>query len=173
MHRRLALGLVLVVIFAMTGRVSLAEFDLRLPDGPVLLRVSGDIAVTNAGDEAHFDWQMLEDLGFETISTRTVWTNGLQEFTGVPLVRLLMALGVSGAGEMTARAVNDYHIDIPFSDAVEGGPIIAMLRNGEPMSLRDKGPLWVIYPYDSDPAYRNQVIYARSIWQLLSIEVGS
>jgi hypothetical protein len=34
------------------------------------------------------------------------------------------------------------------------------------MSLREKGPLWVIYPYDSDPAYRTEETYSRSIWQL-------
>jgi hypothetical protein len=38
------------------------------------------------------------------------------------------------------------------------------------MSVRDKGPLWVIYPYDSDD-YRSEVIYSRSIWQLDRLEV--
>lgn len=38
------------------------------------------------------------------------------------------------------------------------------------MSVRDKGPLWVIYPYDSDPALQSEVTYARSIWQLVRIE---
>jgi len=32
--------------------------------------------------------------------------------------------------------------------------------------LREKGPLWVIYPYDSDAKFRTEVIYSRSIWQL-------
>jgi hypothetical protein len=39
------------------------------------------------------------------------------------------------------------------------------------MSVRDKGPLWVIYPYDAVPEYKSERIYARSIWQLVSIEV--
>ena len=43
--------------------------------------------------------------------------------------------------------------------------------NGEIMSLRDKGPLWVIYPYDQNAAYRSEVTYSRSIWQLDRIEV--
>jgi len=34
------------------------------------------------------------------------------------------------------------------------------------MSVREKGPLWVIYPYDSDAKFRTEVIYSRSIWQL-------
>ena len=39
------------------------------------------------------------------------------------------------------------------------------------MTLRDKGPLWLVYPYDADTAYQSEVIYARSVWQLDRIEV--
>ena len=58
-----------------------------------------------------------------------------------------------------------------MSDAVEGGPIIAYYTNGEEMSRRDKGPLWVVYPYDSDIAYQTELVYSRSIWQLDRISV--
>jgi hypothetical protein len=40
-----------------------------------------------------------------------------------------------------------------------------------PMSVRDKGPLWVVYPFDDVPAYQSETIYSRSIWQLDRIEV--
>ena len=72
---------------------------------------------------------------------------------------------------LRATAINDYTVEIPVSDAVEGGPIIAYSVDGKPMSVRDKGPLWVIYPYDSGAQYRSEVIYSRSIWQLDRIEV--
>jgi hypothetical protein len=39
------------------------------------------------------------------------------------------------------------------------------------MSLREKGPLWIIYPFDSSPEYQTELIYSRSIWQLNRIEV--
>jgi hypothetical protein len=65
-----------------------------------------------------------------------------------------------------ATAINDYTVEIPMSDAVEGGPIIAYLMDGNEMSIRDKGPLWVIYPYDSDADFRSEVVFTRSIWQL-------
>ena len=38
------------------------------------------------------------------------------------------------------------------------------------MSRRDKGPLWVIYPYHDNIDYRSETIYSRSIWQLDRIE---
>jgi hypothetical protein len=36
--------------------------------------------------------------------------------------------------------------------------------------VRDKGPLWLVYPYDSVSAYQTEVIYARSIWQVKQME---
>jgi hypothetical protein len=144
---------------------------LAPPQDEVLLTVSGAIAETNTeAGEAVFDRAMLEALDPVIIETSTIWTDGVQRFRGVPLVTLLDRLGAEGT-ILRALALNDYAIEIPVSDAVEGGPIIAFERNDEPMSVRDKGPLWVIYPYDVVPEYKSERIYARSIWQLVSIEV--
>lgn len=150
--------------------VGAAAQDLPIPQGETLLSVTGRIAVTNVGDSARFDREMLEALGAERFETTTIWTDGVQSFTGVPLVTLLSELGAEGE-TLRATALNDYAIEIPVSDAVEGGPIIAYRQNGSPMSVREKGPLWVVYPYDSASAYQSEQIYARSIWQLVSIEV--
>ena len=62
--------------------------------------------------------------------------------------------------------MNDYAVDIPIGDARDGGPIIAYEIDGKPMSVREKGPLWIVYPYDSKTEYRTETIYSRSIWQL-------
>jgi len=42
--------------------------------------------------------------------------------------------------------------------------------NGEPISRREKGPYWLVYPYDVDAKYQSEVVYSKSIWQLVSIE---
>ena len=39
------------------------------------------------------------------------------------------------------------------------------------MPVRDKGPLFVVYPYDSDPELRSQKFYSRSAWQVKSLIV--
>lgn len=140
---------------------------LPRPEGEVLLTVSGAIAHTNDGDTARFDRAMLEAMEPVTIETTTIWTEGTQSFTGVPLSRLMEEVGAGGA-TLTATAINDYAVEIPGDDK---GAIIAYLNNGKAMSVRDKGPLWVIYPYDSSPDYRTEVIYSRSIWQLDRISV--
>lgn len=124
------------------------------------------------GDEViEFDREDLEMMGVVTIETETIWTEGAQTFTGVPLVELIEELEHT-SGAILASAINDYTVEIPVSDAIEGGPIIAYLNNGEAMSIRDKGPLWIVYPYDSNPDYQAEVIYSRSIWQLDRIELS-
>ena len=42
---------------------------------------------------------------------------------------------------------------------------------GAPMSVRDKGPLWIVYPYDQNTDYQSEVVFSRSIWQLNRITI--
>lgn len=149
---------------------ALAEASLAQPAGEPILTVSGAIEAKNSGDTATFDLAMLEAMTPVTIETSTIWTDGVQSFTGVSLKDLLEHLGASGT-MLAASALNDYTVEIPVSDAVEGGPILAYAMNGKALSVRDKGPLWVIYPYDAKSEYQTEVIYSRSIWQLAKIEV--
>ena len=69
------------------------------------------------------------------------------------------------------RALNDYRVDVPFDDAQRYDLIVARLLDGQPMPVRDKGPLFAVYPFDAQPELRNAVYYSRSAWQLSSIEV--
>ena len=50
-------------------------------------------------------------------------------------------------------------------------PIVALKRDGHYMEVRDKGPLFVVYPYDSAPELRSQRFYSRSPWQIARMEV--
>ena len=147
-----------------------ASADLPRPSGEVLLAVSGAITVTNSDGAALLDREMLEAMDPASFTTTTIWTDGTHSFVGVPLTVLLDRLGAEGS-LLRATAINDYTVEIPVSDAVEGGPILAYRMDDRPMSVRDKGPLWIVYPYDSAPEYRSEEIYARSIWQLNRIEV--
>ncbi|KAG1655712.1 Sensor histidine kinase AruS [Nymphon striatum] len=152
----------------MLMRLTLSTFALILAMGggsaviadeatPPLLTVTGDFAITDGGDNLVFDRAALMELPATTFETSTIWTEGVHVFTGVSLADLVAELGVE-SGQFLATAINDYTVEIPYEDAVEGGPIIAYLMDGEEMSLRDKGPLWVIYPYDSDADYRSESV---------------
>ncbi|KIC11146.1 oxidoreductase [Leisingera sp. ANG-M1] len=151
-----AAALAFAVVTACAAMVSASE------DQPVLLSVR----LADGGAPAEqYTIDDLRSLAPVTFETETIWTSGPQQFTGVPLAVLMERMGVS-SGQLEAHAVNDYSVQIPVSDAVAGGPIVAYERNGAEMSLRNKGPLWVVYPYDSNPAYRTEEVYSRSIWQL-------
>jgi hypothetical protein len=144
--------------------------DLPPLRGPVILTVSGDFERAGGG-EMQFDLQMLQALDDTSFSTSSIWTDGVHHYTGVSVQRLAAYLGIAEDALLKCAAINDYVIDVPMSDAVAGGPIIAYAMDGAPMSVRDKGPLWLLYPFDADPHYQSEVIYTRSIWQLDRIEV--
>ncbi len=138
--------------------------------GDAILTIDGQIGCASAAQAATFDLETLAALDPVTIRTSTMWTEGVHSFTGVPLARLLDAVAARGSA-VRAHAINEYAVQIPREDWIEGGPIVAYLTDGAPMTLRDKGPLWIVYPWDSRPDYKNEATYARSIWQLDRIEV--
>ena len=157
-----------LVSFALAATA--AQATLEAPGDSVVLTVSGAISVTNGDGTATFDLAMLESLGTSEVRTTTIWTEGEQVFEAVPLATILDAVGAEGS-ELRALAINDYQVSIPVADITDTAPLVAIRLNGAEMSVRDKGPLWVIYPFDSDESYRNEIAYTRSIWQLDRIEV--
>lgn len=161
------LSLMAALVFTATG--ALAEM-LDKPEGEVILTVSGNLLNTNDMDKTIFDLEMLEALPVTEFTTSTIWTEGTQTYTGVELKTFLDALDVDGTA-IDATAINDYSVEIPLTDAVEGGPILAYKTDGDYMSRRDKGPIWLIYPYDQNADYRSETVYSRSIWQLDRIHV--
>ncbi|MDV4146145.1 MULTISPECIES: molybdopterin-dependent oxidoreductase [Shimia] len=144
--------------------------EVPRPEGEVLLTVSGEIANTNAEGAAQFDMDMLMAMPATRFRTTTLWTEGVKTFKGVSLIELLEVVGVNGK-TLRATALNDYSIEIPVDSIQAGAPIVAYEMDGETMSRRQKGPLWIVYPYDSDEDFRTEVIYSRSIWQLDRIEI--
>lgn len=147
-----------------------AENRLAPPSLPVVLTVSGSIAGTNADGVAQFGLADLAALGEVEFSTSTIWTEGVVTFTGVPLSRVLDHVGATG-GTVVLTALNDYSASKPAAEVEPEAPVIAYLRDGVAMPVRDKGPLWVVYPYDASPAYQSEIVFSRSVWQLARIHV--
>lgn len=112
----------------------------------------------------------LEDMGMTMIRTSTPWNEGVPEFEGVPMQRILDEAGVTGT-TATVTALNDYSVDIPVSDFAQYGVILAIKRDGEYMPVSDQGPFFVIYPFDSDPALQAQPYHGRAVWQVKEILV--
>lgn len=143
---------------------------LPAPTGEALLTVSGAITQPNADGALVLDQALIDSLPQHEFTTSTIWTEGKATYSGVLLRDLLAVAGATGT-TVTLTALNDYQITMPAADAAEDGPILATRVDGKPMSVRDKGPVWLVYPYDENPAYRSEQTYARSIWQLNRIEI--
>ncbi len=140
------------------------------PVGNIILTITGPMAQTNMPDGAVFDLDMLQKIGAVTFATSTPWTEGVQDFTGVPLNQLLVHIGAQPTS-LKVSAINEYQIVVPASDAVDDGPILAWEQGGKLLSVREKGPLWLIYPFDSRQEYRTDKIHARAVWQVVQIDL--
>tara|TARA_R110002072_G_scaffold38138_3_gene110512 strand:- start:5183 stop:5719 length:537 start_codon:yes stop_codon:yes gene_type:complete len=144
---------------------------LKPPTGKIILTVSGAIEHRNGEGGARFDREMLEALGMHSLTVVTPWTDGANRFTG-PLVRDLLAeVGARGTS-LTATAINDYQTEIPIADSQTYPIIFAMEMNGQRLGIRDRGPLWVIYPWLDDKTLQTENYFSRSIWQLKSFVVN-
>jgi hypothetical protein len=168
-RRRLLGAITGTMALALIGAAAVAD-GLDAPEGRVILTIDGAIARTNGDGAAAFDLDMLRAMPAESFTTGSIWFDGKHEFTGVSLSTLLAAVGVQG-GEIDAVAINDYKVIMPVPAEGDPYPIVAYLMDGAEMPVREKGPLWVIYPYDSSDDYRQETIYSRSIWQLHKLTV--
>lgn len=140
------------------------------PKGEVVLTIKGGPNAAGETIDIAFDNDGLKALPVTTFETTTMWTDGVKKFEGVELKTLLSMLKVE-KGTLSATAINDYRIEIPVAEIEAGGPIVAYMMDGAPMSVRDKGPLWLVYPYDSNAKYQSEVVFSRSIWQLNRLEI--
>lgn len=110
---------------------------------------------------------------FEQVSysTATEFTDGTPEFSG-PLVRdVLASVDASGASVAVMTAANDYSIEIPMADFQKYDVILATSVDGKRLSLRDKGPIWVMYPLDNHEELQDPLYNSRLIWQIIRIEL--
>ena len=140
------------------------------PTGPVILTVTGLDTAEFPGGTFAFDLESLALLGVMQFATTSIWTDGSHVYTGLLLKNLTRALKIEGA-VLRLHALNDYAVEFPEQAATDEAPILAYQMDGQPMSVRDKGPIWVIYPYDAGPEYRTDTTFSRSIWQLDRIDV--
>jgi hypothetical protein len=117
-----------------------------------------------------FNMKLLKSLPQRTFVTKTPWYKDPVKFTG-PLLRDVLAAAKVKGESMSAIALDDYQTKIPFSDAADYDVILAHQMDGKTLTPKDKGPLFVVYPYDSKPELQSVRFYERSIWQLKALRV--
>ncbi|MCC5967306.1 MAG: hypothetical protein JJU24_14350 [Natronohydrobacter sp.] len=121
----------------------------------------GKVALTRA--------DVLEFPQHQIVTTTSV-TDGPQTFEGFLIRDLLQDLDAEG-DVVVARALNDYQIEIPISDFERFDVVGALSMEGVPLSSRDKGPIWIVYPRDDHPELQDIRYDTRWVWQLVSLHV--
>lgn len=160
----------IALLFASSMLAGSPALALEKPAGEPILTITGHVTIKNAADGAEFDLPMLEALKGRKASIKTPWTEGDTEFSGPYLRAILDAAGASGK-TLIVKAINDYSAEVPMEDAQKLDTILAVRMNGEEMSVRDKGPSFLIYPFDKDKSLYNEKYLSRSVWQIKEIEV--
>lgn len=170
-YRHTARWLIVSTILAVPPAIALAETpaeSLPAPAGDVLLRISGNLTLPNVGDEAHLDMALLESFPLTGFATHTPWSDDLQQFAGVRISDLFKAVGASSA-DFTAIALDDYKFTVTDLDIDSYPVIIAYLQDDKPISVRQLGPLRIMFPFDDHPALRTHLNESSAVWQLLEL----
>ncbi len=128
------------------------------------------LTLENPKDDIRIELSEEDLLAFPqvVVSTENEFVDGMAEFSG-PLARDILSLLGDDFDSAEFTAINDYSIVIPVSDFQEYDVILALTMNGQKFSLRDKGPIWLIYPMSDHKELQDRVYNNRLIWQLTRI----
>lgn len=112
----------------------------------------------------------LKALPQSAIVTGTPWQDGKSRFEGVPMSELFKRLGVKD-GAVTVSALDGYVADFPFEEAQRFNVILAFRKDGKELTIREKGPLFIIYDYDGAKSTIGEPQLSRSVWQVSAIRI--
>lgn len=145
----------LAVGLALTCTAALASepyFTIRSADGAKTVEITAEA---------------IEKAGSVTFKTTLPGTDGeeLHEVRG-PLMQSLLDQAGFASAEYVAVALDNYEIDVPAEDFATLGAIAAVEVDGKPLTVRDKGPTWIVYPRSDNAALTDPIYESRSVWQL-------
>jgi hypothetical protein len=142
------------------------------PSGAVVLTVGGDIGKSNSGSTVRLDVATVERMGLVKYSVHDPWLDADHEFSGVLLSDMLDTIGAApGSTRMHFVAIDDYEVEILIADVRKWPILLATRMDGQPMSIADKGPLRVVFPYDQFPEIDRLAYKDLWIWSLESLDV--
>lgn len=141
-------------------------------------QIAGNLLTINTGQLKHcndnitLDEQALLSLPQQQFKTTHTWSENAEEFSG-PLLNDVLNLACPDVAHLMLTAINDYSIEMNFNEMRNYKPIVALSVNGQRLSIRNKGPLWVMMPLDQFTELPPRSLDDMLIWQLSDITVLS
>ena len=151
----------LALAFVPDMRVAMAK-SVASPQGPVILTIAGDLALSNRGpldpmadgflkfheitfDKAFvFDRAMLETFPLNEIRAQPPQYSVPATFRGPLLSDVLKSLGAGGASIQT-RALDGFAVDLLAEDLAGKDWTLALSADGRPFGIGDRGPIWLMH----------------------------
>jgi hypothetical protein len=135
----------------------------------VVLSLSGRLARPGPDGRVQLNMAALAALPQRTLRACTRWYVSARLFTR-PLLRDVLARAGVTDRRLRMTALNDDRVEVPRQDCETCDLILARLVEGPPIWGREKGPWFVMDPYDHPPHRHTAVCCSRAAWQLRSIE---
>lgn len=132
----------------------------------VLLKVNS----TSASISEEYTLQQLQQLPQYEIKTSIPWSNSVHTFKG-PSLEDVLALANAKGQWLTMSALDSYKISFDYQRIKKFQPILALQVDGKLLTVRTKGPIWVILPLDKYEALDAAVYHDFMVWQLVKLDV--
>ncbi len=174
MLKRMRLSLVGLMIGAVLG-ADATHAAMRLPNGckkDVFLTISGKIDRKTNSADGSYEMPEHEFLGLpqSTVTTSTPWTPK-SDFAGPLLSKVLSEVDAKGT-KLRLIALDNFSVEVDADYLEKYGTVLAVSKNGVRLTIRDFGPVFVMFPRDS---FKEQLDTPAAgsylVWQLCGIEV--
>jgi len=150
-------------LLALAAIVAVGMTEPVFAEGPVMVTVSGSVSNSNRGpidaevdklfahndvtfEKAHeFDLGALEALPQVRIRADFPRGGRIIEFEGPKLADVLAAAGAEG-GTVMIQAMDGYAVEVPMSEMMDKGAVVALSRDGKELGIGGFGPTQIVFP---------------------------
>ena len=162
--RRQAFGMIL-------GGAAALSLPVRAVETSETLLTLRNLRLSGAHGSILFDRAGLEEMPWQTVETGNPFVDHVATFRGPSAFGVASQIGHAGARQVRLIAANDYFTEVELSELDRFDAILAMEMNGRPLTLRDYGPIWVMYPLDLYSELQDSVYNSRLVTQLRVMEL--
>jgi len=131
-----------------------------------------EINASSEGINKKYTLEALLTLPQYDVQTKLPWTQEAHIYSGPYLKDVLQSAKVEG-GQLTLEALDYYSVSLDFQKIAKFNPILALKKDGKALTIRSKGPIWLILPIDDYPQLNAAIYNDYMVWHLVKISVAA